>query len=263
MPEIHPTALVDSKAQLHDTVSIGPYAIVEAGVVLGANTRVLGHAQVLGNTEIGTDCTIGHGAIIGGDPQAKAFDPQTPSKVIIGDRNIIREHVTIHRSMVANGVTRLGNDNFLMASSHVGHDAVVTDECILANAALLAGHVHVARRCFLGGGTGVHQFIRLGEGAMIQGNSATSQDVPPFCVVAGINGLAGLNAVGLKRQGYTPAERMELKQAYAMIFRSGHNLKQSLELAAQRTWSGPAVLFLDFLRNLGPKGVVSRVRDGM
>jgi UDP-N-acetylglucosamine acyltransferase len=255
MAEIHPTALIHPSAQLAGDVRVGPYAIVEAGVRLGQGTELMGHAQVLRDTIIGDECSIGHAAVIGGAPQAKGFDRATPSRVRMGHRNVIREHVTIHRSMYPDGETVLGDGNFIMATAHLGHDVLLADECILANGVLLAGHVTVGSRVFLGGGGGFHQFIRIGDSAMVQGNASLSMDVPPFCVLSGLNSVVGLNNVGLKRQGYTAAARLELKQAFDLIYRGGFNLGQAVAQAQQQTWGPLAEMFVQFIASRGKKGV--------
>lgn len=254
---IHPSALIHATAQLGADVSVGPYAIVEANVVIGAGSIIHAHAQVLCGTVVGVDCSIGHAAIIGGDPQSKTFDRKIPSRVRMGDRNVIREHVTIHRSMYENGETILGDGNFLMAGSHLGHDVVMADECVLANSVMIAGHVTVGRRCFLGGGAGFHQFIRIGESAMVQGNASLSMDVPPFCILSGLNGVVGLNSVGLKRQGHNTAARLELKRAFDLIYRGGMNLGQAVTEARKQSWGTLAETFVTFVESRGKKGIAT------
>jgi UDP-N-acetylglucosamine acyltransferase len=264
MPEtaIHPTAIIHPKAALGQGVQVGPYAIVEASAVLGDGCVIHAHAQILKNTALGSECVVGHASILGGDPQAKGFDPQTPSRLVLGDRNIIREHVTIHRSLYAGGETRLGNGNFLMATSHAGHDVIMGDDCILANGVMLAGHVTVGSRCFLGGGSGFHQFIRIGEGAIVQGNSSISMDVPPFCMLAGSNTVYGINNIGLKRQGHDSAARLDLKRAFDLIFRGGKNISQAVQEARESQWGDLAERFIQFVEARGKKGIATPAKTG-
>ncbi len=257
MSTIHPTAIVDPTATLGPNVILGPYSIVEAHVSIAEGTELKAHAQVLRGTSLGARCQIGHGAIIGADPQSKGFDPQTPSRVIMGDDNVIREHVTIHRSLYAEGATKLGDRNFLMAGSHLGHDVIMGDDCIVANAVLLAGHVEVGSRCFLGGGAGFHQFIRIGEGCVVQGNSSMAMDIPPFCTANGLNNLAGLNVVGLRRQGWSAPQRLELKRLYHLIFYSGKNLSEAVREAQATAPAGSLAVLVDFVATRGKKGIIT------
>ncbi len=254
-PAIHPSAIVSDDAQLGESVSVGPLAIIEAGAILGDRCTVGPHAQILAPSRIGPDNRIGAGAIIGGDPQDLSFDPLTDSTVVMGEGNTIREYVTIHRSSRPGGATTLGNGNFLMAVSHVGHDTHVGDDCVIANNAMLAGHVTIGNRVFVGGGSAIHQFIRLGDLCITQGNSAMSRDVPPFCVAAQLNRLVGLNVIGLRRAGFDDPTRADIKRAYDLVYRSNRNLSQALESAASLSWTSPAAAFLEFLGKKAKKGV--------
>jgi UDP-N-acetylglucosamine acyltransferase len=249
---IHPTAIVDPTAEIGGGVQIGPYAIVEASVILGAGCRLAAHAQVLARSVLGEGCEIGHGAIIGGDPQSLGFDGRLHSNVILGKGNRIREHVTIHRSMFEGKSTVLGDENFLMAVSHVGHDVQLGNHNVLANNVLLAGHVMVGSGCFFGGAS---VFIRVGDYAMIQGKAGFSMDVPPFLIGADNNTVVGINQVGLKRAGFSVAARIEIKRAFDLIYRSGQNLHQALAAAEQEVWAGAAAQFIDFIKAHGKKGV--------
>ena len=255
MPQIHPTALVHDSARLAHDVSIGPYAIIEEQAVLEAGCRVEAHAQILARTVIGERCSIGQGTIIGGDPQALAFDPSLSSRVILGKGNRLREHVTVHRSMYAGQATILGDDNFLMAGSHVGHDTAMGDRNVLANGVLLGGHVTVGNQVFLGGNSVFHQFIRVGDGAITQGVSGFSMDLPPFLVGARINQIIGLNVVGLKRAGYDSATRLAIKRAFDLLYRSGRNFAQAVAVAREQTWVEPAERLIAFIESRGTRGV--------
>lgn len=257
MPTVHHTALVDPAAELEAGVTIGPYAIVEAGVRLGAGVRVEAHAQILGGTVVGAETYIGRGVIIGETPQDRAFDPTLASGVVLGERNIVREYVTIHRATRPGHFTSVGDDNYLMAGVHVAHDVVMGSYNMLANNVLLAGHVQMGNRAVLGGGAVFHQFIRIGDGCMVQGASAFSKDVPPYMVGSRLNRLVGLNVIGLRRAGFSPAERAELKRLMKLVWHRGHNLSQALAEAAKDSWSGPAENLLAFLQGRSLKGVAS------
>jgi UDP-N-acetylglucosamine acyltransferase len=255
MPQIHPTAIVHPTATIASGVVIGPYAIVEADVSIGPGSSLAAHAQVLARSVLGSNCEIGHGAIIGGDPQSLAFDPRLPSNVIMGDGNRVREHVTIHRSMFEGKSTTIGHQNYFMAVSHVGHDVEMGDHNVIANNVLFGGHVQVGNHGFFGGASLFHQFIRVGDNVMIQGKAGFSMDVPPFMIGADNNTVAGINSIGLKRAGFTTAERLEIKRAFDFIYRSGRNFSQALAAALAETWSGPAARFISFIKAHGKKGV--------
>lgn len=239
---IHPTAHVDPEAE------IGPDCVIEA------------HAAILGRTRLGARNRVGRGALIGGLPQDLAFDPATESGVEIGEGNMIREYCTIHRGSAAGSVTRLGDRNFLMVGAHLGHNAQVGNDVVIANNVLLAGYVTVGDRCFLGGGSVVHQHVRIGRGAMLQGGSAISKDVPPFCVAALLNVIGGLNVVGLRRAGYDAAERAEIKAAFKLLYGSGLNVSQALERARERAWGAAATEFFAFAAGAKKRGLCAMRR---
>lgn len=253
--KIHSSAFVDSAAELGENVEIGCFAVVEAGAKLGDRCIVQGHAQVLASSVIGDDCEIGHGSVIGGAPQDLQFDPQTPSRVEIGDRNRFRENVTIHRSSVEDGATKIGNDNFFMSGSHVGHDCIVGDRNILANNCLLGGHILLGDNAFLGGGSAFHQFVRIGSYAMVRGLAGISQDVPPYALVSGTNEIHGLNVVGMRRAGLSPATRKNVKAAYHKMFLAGMNLQAALDSTDLDDWDEEAKEFIDFFRVTTKRGI--------
>ena len=256
--EIHPTAIVSASAQLGERVRVGAYSIVEGDTVLGDDSEVFPHAQILSGCRIGDKCRIGHGAVIGGAPQALNFDTATPSYVEIGAGNICREHVTIHRSMTEGASTRVGDGNFLMVGSHVGHDVIMGDHNVIANAVLLAGHVELGSHTYLGGASVFHQFIRIGDYCMAQGNASISQDIPHYTIVSQLNVLAGLNVVGLRRAGFSPAERREVKALYRLVFAGEGNVSQGVAAASERQWGEKASRFLDFVSNPSKRGFCSR-----
>lgn len=252
---IHPTALVSSAATLAPDVEVGPCAIIEDGVQLGEGCRILAHAQILTGVVMGPRNIVDRGAVIGGDPQSLTFDRSVRSGVRIGTGNTFREHVTVHRSTRPGGETLIGDSNFLMAGCHIGHDSVLGSHNVIANAVLVAGHVTIGSRCFLGGGSVYHQFIRLGDLAMVQGNSAFSADVPPFSIGHEINLLAGLNTIGLRRAGVDSAARQELKRLYREVFSHALGPVKSATLLLPGTTSESGRLFLEFLASPGTKGL--------
>lgn len=255
---IHPTALVSPEAELAADVEIGPFAVIEGPVKLGAGTKVAGHAWIRGDAQLGEACTVGWGAIVGADPQDLSFDPSTPSGVRIGPHNVLREYVTIHRGSRAGSLTVLGEGNYLMTGAHIGHDSQLGARNVIANNVLFGGHVRLGNRAFLGGGSVFHQFIHIGDFAMVQGNSALSQDVPPYCVAHQLNGLGGLNSVGLRRAGFDVAARAELKRLFILLFRSGTPLSHAVANAAAQPWSPAAQLLLDAVAKPSRKGVITR-----
>lgn len=255
MPEIHPSAIIHPTAKLAHDVVVGPFAIIEENVVIDAGSRVEGHAQVLARSVVGENCSIGRAAIIGGDPQSVAFDIRLPSNVVLGKGNRIREHVTIHRSMYEGKSTVIGDQNFFMAVSHVGHDVAMGSNNIVANNVLFAGHVEVGDCCFFGGASVFHQFIRVGDYAMIQGMGGFSMDIPPYMVGAGVNEIATINVVGLKRAGFDPATRLEIKRAFDLLFRSAKNFTQAVQSAREDTWGQAAEKLIAFVESRGKKGV--------
>lgn len=252
---IHPTALIDPAAELGEAVEIGPYAVVEAGVSLGARCRVLGHAQVLAGVRLAEDCEVGHGSVIGGDPQDFKFSREIRSGVEVGPGTIFREHVTVHRGSREGTVTRIGASNFLMAGAHVGHNVLVGDRNVMANNCLLGGEVQVGERNFFGGGAAFHQFVRVGDLCMVKGLTAISQDVPPFVMVSGSNQVRGLNVVGMSRAGFDREQRRGVKAAFNHIYRGGMNLSQALEAAETMAWGAEGARFIEFFRGASAKGV--------
>ncbi len=227
---IHPQAIVDPSAKIADDVSIGPFSIIGANVEIGSGTTVAPHVVINGPTKIGRDNRIFQFASVGEKPQDLKFnDEQT--ELIVGDRNTIREYVTLHRGTPGGGnVTRIGNDNLFMASSHVAHDCVVGDNVILANATAIAGHVIVEDHVILGGYTTVHQFTRIGAHAFTGFSTAIDRDVLPFFTVAGNRARAiGINKEGLKRRGFSAESIRALQDAFKLLIKSSCSHKLALE----------------------------------
>lgn len=247
MPEIHPSSCVSSKALIADHVHIGPFCVVEDDVEIGAGCRLENHVVVKSGTRLGCDNYIAEATVIGGLPQHKK--PSGPAGlVVIGSRNVIREHVTVHRALDEHQVTQIGDDNLLMVNTHVAHDCIVGSHCILANNVMLAGHVHVDDRAYMSGASAVHQFCRVGTLAMVGGQAHITKDVPPYVTVDGLSSaIVGINTVGLRRAGFTPAERQELKRAYRMAFRLGLRWNETLGMLKAEFPSGPAAAFHQFM----------------
>lgn len=199
-PAIHPSAVIHPSARLADDVTVGPFALIESDVSIGPGCAIAAHAIVRRFSELGAGVHIDSFAVVGGLPQDLSFDPGTKSSVNVGEGSVIREAVTIHRSTQPEGVTRIGARCLLMANAHVAHDCELGDHVVLANNAMLAGHVHVGEGAFLGGGCGIHQFVTIGQLAMIAGNASVTYDVPAYLMVAERSMVTGLNLVGLKRK---------------------------------------------------------------
>jgi UDP-N-acetylglucosamine acyltransferase len=252
---IHPTALVDSQAKLERDIEIGPYSIIGPRAVIGKKCVIGSHVVIEGDVQMDEHNVIGHGAIIGSAPQDLSFGFQTRSGVRIGSNNTIREHCTIHRGTAEGSMTTIGDKNFLMVGAHVGHNCTIGSNVIIANNCLLGGHVEIQDNAFLGGGCVFHQFIRVGRLAITQGGSAFSADIPPFIMAALLNYAIGLNAVGLKRGGFTRQQRDELKAAFKLVYTSGLNTSQALERAAEKNWGAVAREFFDFIAAAKKRGI--------
>ena len=240
MANIHPTAIVDPQAELDTSVVIGPYTIVGPHVKIGAGTTVAAHVVLEGHTTIGRDNRIFQFGSIGAANQDKKYQGE-PTELVIGDRNTIREFVTLHVGTVQDkGVTRVGNDSWIMAYTHIAHDCVVGDHATLANNTTLAGHVELGEWVTIGGLTGIHQFVKIGAHAMVGFASAVSQDVPPFLLVDG-NPLAvrGINAVGLRRREFGNERIAAIKQMHKLLYREGRTLESAREAIGALAQSAP------------------------
>jgi UDP-N-acetylglucosamine acyltransferase len=238
---VHPSAVVDPRAELGTGVVVGPYAIVGPGVEVGAGSEIQAHAVVERDTRLGEGCLVGYGAVIGSAPQDVTYAGES-TRVEIGDGTRIREYATVHRAAMAAGVTRIGARCFLMAYVHVAHDCILGDDVVLANNVQLAGHVQVGRQAWIGGQTPVHQFVRIGELAFVGGGSRVPQDVPPYACAAGIPlRLYGINTVGLRRAGVPPDVRLALKHAFRLLFNSDRPTRVAIEELRRRAGDVPAV----------------------
>jgi UDP-N-acetylglucosamine acyltransferase len=245
---IHPTAVVDAKAEIDSDVDIGPYVVIDGCVKIRGGTRVMAHAHLTGWTEIGAGNEIHPGAVLGGAPQDKAYRGQE-TYLRIGARNIIREHVQIHRGTAAGSATVIGNDGFLMANSHVGHNCQLGDNVILANGALLGGYVEVGNNVFISGNCVVHQFVKIGDYALMRGLSGTSRDVPPYAVIDWQHTVRGVNVVGLKRAGFDEKRIRAIREAFRILFRKGGNLALAVKKVEESSKANQDVsALLDFIK---------------
>lgn len=250
---IHPTAIIDPGAELADDVCVGPYAVIGAGVRIGAGTTIGPHTVIKGPTRIGRDNHIFQFASVGEDPQDKKYRGEV-TELVIGDRNNIREFATIHRGTAQDkGVTRIGNDNLLMAYTHVAHDCVVGNSVIMANSASLAGHVHVDDFAILGGFSLVHQFCRIGQYSFAAMGSVINRDVLPYVMIGGSPTKPhGINNVGLERQGFSPEAIRQIRKAYKTVYKSGLKLDEAFQVLVKMAAEVPEIQrMVEFLQQPG------------
>jgi UDP-N-acetylglucosamine acyltransferase len=243
---IHPSAVISPKAKLDSTVEVGPFAVIDGHVTLGAGCRVGPHVYLTGHTTIGANNRFHAGAVIGDAPQDVKYNDE-PTRLVIGDGNLFREGATVHRSAKVGEATVVGSNNFLMVNSHLGHNVSIGNHVIIANGALIAGHVEIADRVFISGNCLVHQFVRIGTLALMQGGAAISQDLPPYTIARRGNAICGLNIIGLKRAGISADDRLELKRLYYKLFCSGQNLSEAVARARAECVGAPAKVMLDFI----------------
>lgn len=237
---LHPTAIIESGAQLGADVEIGAFCYVGSGVTLGAGTRLHHHASVEGNTVLGASCEVFAYACIGGKTQDLKFKGGNPG-LRIGDRNVFREYVTIHAATNDGDVTRLGSDNVLLANCHVAHDCVLGNHIIMSNGAVVAGHVHIDDHVVIGGYGGIHQFCRLGAFAMLSATAKLVHDLPPYFIADGTPAeVRAINRVGLERNGFTPEQLDRVKQIHRILYRDGLNRTQALEKLASHAQADTA-----------------------
>ncbi|MBN1354560.1 MAG: acyl-ACP--UDP-N-acetylglucosamine O-acyltransferase [Candidatus Omnitrophica bacterium] len=243
----HPTAIVSKRAEIDTTAEIGPYAIIEDGVKIGKNVRIYARAYVCSGTEIGDDTHVHMGAVLGHLPQDLAFeDKETFLK--IGRKNVIREYSTVHRGTKEGTSTIIGDENFLMASSHVGHNCIVGSKVIIANGALLAGYVTVEDQVFISGNVAVHQFCNIGKLAIVGGFSGINKDVPPYMAVRGPSVVWSVNLVGLRRSGMDRKVIIEIRKAFKLIYRSDLNTHQAVEKMLENNPCEEVVYLAEFIK---------------
>jgi UDP-N-acetylglucosamine acyltransferase len=243
-------AVVSPDAHVHESAYVGPYAIVGPAVEIGAGTRIEGHAMIKGPTTIGENNHIFQFASIGDDPQDKKYRGEQ-TRLAIGNGNTIREYCTINRGTIQDrGITRVGDDNWLMAYTHIAHDCVVGDHTIFANNASIAGHVQVGDYAILGGFTAVHQFCRLGASSLCSMFSYVTKDIPAFVVVSGRPAEPrGVNVEGLKRRDFSAAQIRGVREGYRTVYRQGLSLEEAIRLLEERTAADPVLAtFIESLR---------------
>lgn len=262
---IHSTAVVDPQAEVHSTATLEPYAVIDGPVKIGADTTIGTHTVVSGHTSIGCGNTIGSFASIGAPPQDFHYRGE-PTELIIGDNNHIREYVSIHRGTVdGSGKTVIGNENMIMAYSHIAHDCRIGDHVIMANVATLAGHVEIGGHVNLGGLVAVHQFCRIGDYTYIGGMSGISMDVPPFVILSGTRNrmrITGINKIGLRRNGFDRETLSRLEQAFKIIFRTpGLLTKDALDKTMKEVPDCPQITQLVEFFRTSTRGVVKRIEE--
>ncbi|MCS6813371.1 MAG: acyl-ACP--UDP-N-acetylglucosamine O-acyltransferase [Cyanobacteria bacterium] len=246
---IHPTAVIEPGAQLGENVTVGAYSVIDRDVQLGDGCAIGSHVSILGHTILGAGCRVHAGAVIGDLPQDLAYTGGV-SYVRIGNNTVIREGVTIHRGTKPDSVTTIGDGCLLMVNSHVGHNATVGNQVIITNGALLAGYVQVGDRTVISGNCLIHQHTRIGRLAMLCGSTATQRDVPPFCMTRSFtNTVISLNVVGLRRAGFTPAQRLEVKRAFDTLYRSGLSVAEAVSKLEQNPESELTLEFCNFIKS--------------
>jgi UDP-N-acetylglucosamine acyltransferase len=260
-PRIHPTAIISAEAELADDVVVGPYVVIEGPVRLGRGCVLRPRACLCGPLTMGRGNIVFTGAVLGERPQHLKYQDE-PTTLEIGDENIFRENVTVHRGTTHSWATRIGNQNFFMANSHVAHDCQIGNHCILANGALLAGHCIIEDNVYLSGNCVVHQFVRISRLAFLSGISATSKDIPPFLIQQGINTIVGVNVVGMRRAGMSNQEIEAIRRAYQVIFRQGQILSTGLARAEQELGEVEVVAELIAFIRRSKRGInTARERD--
>lgn len=250
MADIHPTAVVDRKAEIAADVKIGPYVIIEQGIRVGSGTSILAHSVLKQGVQIGSSCTIGEYAILGGLPQDSRFKGEE-SYIRIGENVRIREFVTIHRATGEGEATVIGDSSFIMAYVHVSHNCRLGENVTVANAVQLAGHVEVGAQAFIGGSAGIHQFVRIGRLAMVGAHSYLTQDLPPFLLGAGHPFyVTGVNTVGLERAGFSALECSLAKKLYRLTYRDSRPRSQAYAELSREERENPQVQeFHNFISN--------------
>ena len=247
---IHSTAIIDAEAVIEPDVQIGPYVVIEGPVQIGAGCVIEAHACLIGPLSMGRNNYVGQAAVLGKSPQHRGYRDE-PTRVEIGDNNVFREFVTVHRGTAqGNGVTTIGSRNMFMVGSHVGHDVCVGNGCTVVNNALLGGHVILEDDCVLSGNTAVQQRVRIGRLAMLGGTGGTTKDVPPFILQQGYNCVTGLNIIGIRRAGFSTRAIDALRQVFRILYREGRPLSAALDRIEKDHGDIPEVLeFSAFIRH--------------
>ncbi len=248
-PVVHPSAVLGEGVELDDGVEVGPFCFLQGRIRIGAGTCLMSHVTILGNTEIGRDNVLHPNVVIGDEPQDISYTGG-PRAVRIGDRNIFREGVTIHRGSEKGEVTIVGNDNYFMQNSHAAHDCRIGNSTIIAGGALLAGWVEVGDRALVSGNCVVHQFVRIGRLSLMRGLSRTSRDIPPFCIADGTHTVHAVNVRGLQRAGWNTDQIRAVRNAFRQLFMSRRNLKAAVEeMVNQGPLAAEVMELIDFIRS--------------
>lgn len=258
--KIHPTAIIDPTAVIDETCEIGPYTIIHKNVKIGKNNLIMNNVNIMENTEIGENNQIHMNAIIGHIPQHLGYQ-YCNSKVVIGNNNIIREYVSIHRGLKEGSATIIGNGNFLMGFCHLGHDVKMCDYNVIANTAALAGHVEMGSYNFMSGYSGAHQFTRIGDYVMISGLTRVGKDIPPYMIVEGYCEVRGINIVGIKRRGFTKEQMQEIRKAYRILYRSGLNVTQAIAELNKHQWTDVGKRLIDFIKAPSKRGLARHFKS--
>ena len=258
---IHPTAIVDRRAEIDPSADIGPYVVIDGPVRIGPRTRLLAHVTVVGDAVLGAGNVLYPGVHVGHEPQDQGYRG-APTGVRVGDRNVLREGTVVHRGTQPDTYTELGSDVFLMSNAHVAHNCRVANHVILATGAVLGGHVHVDERAFISGNCVVHQFVRVGRLVIMRGLSRTSRDVPPFALMDNTHEVRGINRVGMRRAGFDAARIRAVATAFRMLFGVRRNLREAGEQVEQALGAVPEVAeVLAFIR-ASRRGVAMGPRAG-
>jgi len=232
---IHPTAVVGGAVTIEADVEIGPHCTIDGSVSIGRGTRLIGHVWLQGPLRLGTDNQLHPFVALGQPPQDLKWDPRVPGAgIVVGDRNVFREGVTVNRATSHDEPTRIGDDNFWMGNSHLGHDGVVGNHCIFANGTLLAGHVRIGDRVVTGGNATIHQFVTVGRGVMFSGLVGVGKDIPPFFMVTGINQTGAVNLIGMRRAGLDSASIDDVRWCHKILCRSNLTVARAVEVLRER-----------------------------
>jgi UDP-N-acetylglucosamine acyltransferase len=259
--KIHPTAIIDPAAELADDVTVGPYAMIDGAVKLGPGCVVQSHAQLIGPLTAGERNNFGRGCVIGDEPQHLAATG-AGTHVYIGDGNGFREHVTVHRGTAPGKATRIGDNNYFMVGSHVGHDCTIHNKVIMANCALLGGHVTVEDSVFLSGNTAVHQRMRIGKLAMLSGTSAATKDLPPFTIMQNFNQVCGVNVIGMRRAGYSRDDINAVRQAFRSLYMRGDLIPVAVDKIARQFADSKAIGELIHFIRTSANGISNAIGRG-
>jgi UDP-N-acetylglucosamine acyltransferase len=258
--QIHPTAIVSPEVSLDDGVRVGPYCVFEGAVTVGPECDFGAYVHLIGPLTIGRGNKIGSGSVIGSDPQHLGYKGQ-PTRTEIGDFNMFREHVTVHRGSHVDHVTTIGNRNYFMAHSHVAHDCRIGDDCILANGALMGGHCQLQDRVFMSGNTALHQFVRMGRLSLLTGLEGVSKDVVPFMTVKNRFTVLGVNVIGMRRAGMSASDVATARRAFHILYRSDIFLRPAIEFLERELGAHPvAAEMLKFIHE-SKRGIMRSVRD--